>query len=180
MKMNKVLKGDLVVSQDTEVDFEEITGNLEIKSGVKLVAKKLKKVGGYLSINSNAELTAPKLETVGGDLYIYSNAALPKLKNKNDATAKQTCKAALDLSFKKKGLIKVDGILSWLISRKKVAQLIVFKVKIVGKLSVSFVVQRGDQFSHGNTIKEATESLRYKLSDRDTTRFTKWTLKNES
>jgi hypothetical protein len=80
------------------------------------------------------------------------------------------------LSFKKKGLIKVDGILSWLISRKKAMNLVVFKVQIVGKPDASFVVQRNDRFSHGETIKEATESLRYKLSDRDTSRFKSWKL----
>ena len=156
-------------------------GDLYINSSAELDAPKLETVGGYLFINSSAELDAPKLETVGGDLFINSSAELdaPKLKNKNDVTAKTTCKAALDLSFKKKGLIKIDGILSWLISKKKAAQLIVFKVKIVGKLNISFVVQRNDQFSHGNTVKEATESLRYKLSDRDTTRFKKWTLKTK-
>ena len=152
--------------------LETVGGYLYIYSNVAL--PKLETVGGYLYIHSNAAL--PKLETVGGDLSIYSNAELdaPKLVNKNDETAKTICKTALDLSFKKKGLIKVDGILSWLISKKKMAQLTVFKVKIVGKLSVSFVVQRGDQFSHGKTTKEAVESLRYKLSDRDTSRFKKW------
>ena len=170
--------GDLVVTRDMEVDFEEITGLLRIEEGVKFAANKLKKVGGYLYIYSQATLDAPKLETVGGDLSINSQATLdaPKLVNKNDKTAKATCAAALAVSFKKKGLIKVDGILSWLISKKRAAQLIVFKVRIVGKLNVSFVVQRGEIFSHGKTVKQATESLRYKLSDRDTSRFKKWTL----
>ncbi len=179
MNNKKILTGDLVVSHDTEVEFEEITGNLRVEKGVKFVANKLKKVGGGLYINSNA--TLPKLETVGGDLYISSNATLdaPKLKNKNDNTAKKTCEIALAASFKKKGLVKIDGILSWLISKKKTAQLVVFKVQIVGKLNFSFVVQRNDQFSHGKTVKEAIESLRYKLSDRDTSRFKKWTPKTK-
>jgi hypothetical protein len=137
----KKYEGNLEFTQDTKVDFEEITGHLIIRPGIKFDA--------------------------------------PKLKNKNDKTAVTTCKAALDISFKKKGLIKVDGILSWVISKRKIAELIVFKVKVVGKLEVSFVVQRADQFSHGKTVKEATESLRYKLSDRDTSRFKKWTLKTK-
>ena len=187
-------EGNLVISKDTEVDFEEITGSLRVEEDVKFVAKKLKRVGGYLSIYSNVTLPkletvggylyiysnvtldAPKLETVGGNLHINSNVTLPKLVNKNDPRAKAKCQTALALSLKKKGLIKIDGILSWPISKKKVAQLIVFKVRIVGQFKVSFVVQRGDQFSHGKTVKEATESLRHKLSDRDTSRFKKWTL----
>ena len=81
MNNKKVLIGDLIVSQNMEVDFEEITGLLRIENNVKFVASKLKRVGGDLYIYSNAELDAPKLETVGGDLYIYSNAELdaPKL-----------------------------------------------------------------------------------------------------
>jgi hypothetical protein len=158
-----------------------VGGGLYIHSNASLNALNLETVGGDLYIYSNTTLDAPNLETVGGYLSINSNATLdaPKLKNKNDKTATTTCKTALDLSFNKKGLIKVDGILSRLISRKKAADLVVFKVKIVGKVKCSFVVQRGDQFSHGDTIKQATESLRYKLSDRDTTPYKKWTLKTE-
>ena len=157
MKTNKILTDNLIVTQDMEVDYEEITGELRIESDVKFVAKKLKKVGD-LSIYSNAELDAPKLI------------------NKNDKTAKTACEAALALSFKKKGLIKIDGILSWLFSRRKIKNLVVFKVKIVGKLKFSFVVQKNQQFSHGETIEKAIESLRYKLADKDTSRFKKWSL----
>ena len=190
----KIKIGDLIVSDDMEVDFEDITGSLTIETGVKFKAKNLKKVGGDLCIHSNATLNVDKLETIGGDLYIHSNATLPKLEtiggylyiyssatlsapnliNKNDKTAKITCEKALTLSFKKNGLIKVDGILSWFISRKKIKDLIIFKIIIVGKLKISFVVQRNEQFAHGETIQKAIKSLRYKLTDRDTSKFRKW------
>jgi hypothetical protein len=185
-----------IYSQATLPKLETVGGYLSIYSQATLDAPKLETVGGYLSIYSQATLDAPKLETVGGDLSIYSQAALPKLEtvggdlyissqatldapklvNKNDTTAQATCKKALALSFKKKGLIKCDGILSWFKSKKKLGQLVVFRVQVVGKLKVSFVVQRGQQFSHGETVKKAIESLRYKLADRDTSRFKKWTL----
>ncbi len=172
--------------------LETVGGDLSIYSNAAL--PKLETVGGDLYINSNAAL--PKLETVGGDLSIYSNAALPKLEtvggylsinsdaeldapklvNKNDATAKPKCGAALALSFKKKGFLKIDGILSWFVSKRKIKNLIVFKVQIVGKLNISFVVQRNNSFSHGETVEKAIESLRYKLTDRDTERFKKWKL----
>lgn len=115
----KIHQGDLIASEDMDIDFEEITGTVIVKEGVKIKAKNLKTVGGYLYIYSQA--TLPKLETVGGDLSSYSQATLeaPKLTNKNDATARPRCEKALALSFKKKGLIQIDGILSWLISRKK-------------------------------------------------------------
>jgi hypothetical protein len=169
--------GDLSIYSNATLDapkLETVGGNLYINSNATL--PKLETVGGDLSIYSNA--TLPKLETVGGYLSIYSNATLdaPKLKNKNDVTAKKTCQTRLAVSFKKKGLVKIDGILSYLFSRKKLKDLIVFKVKIVGKLKFSFIVQREQQFSHGETVKKAIESLRYKLSDRDTNEFKKWKL----
>ena len=33
-------------------------------------------------------------------------------------------------------------------------------------------------FSHGDTIKKASHDLRYKLADRDTTKYAKWTLES--
>ena len=66
--------------------------------------------------------------------------------------------------------------MSFLISVKTIKSLKLFKVKIVGKLEVSFIIQKGEVFSHGKTIKEAKDSIKYKLSDRDTTRFKKWKL----
>jgi hypothetical protein len=156
--------------------LETVGGDVCIGSKTELTAPKLETVGGHLSIDSEAEL--PRLETVGGHLYIGSDAELtaPKLVNKSDYTAKKISKTALDLSFKKKGLIKIDGILSWLFSRKKVKDLVVYKVKTVGKPNFSFVVERNGQFSHGETVAKAVESLMYKLSDKYTSRFKKWKL----
>jgi hypothetical protein len=39
-----------------------------------------------------------------------------------------------------------------------------------------FVVQKGEIFSHGETVKQAVHDLRYKLSDRDTTKYKDWTI----
>jgi hypothetical protein len=38
------------------------------------------------------------------------------------------------------------------------------------------VVQRGNIFSHGDTAEKAIQDLRYKLADRDTTKYKKWKL----
>jgi len=86
MKTKKVLTGDLIVSKNMQVDYEEITGFLRIESGVKFKASKLKMVGGDLYIDSQA--TLPKLETVGGDLYIDSTNGLSgvNMRTLNDAS----------------------------------------------------------------------------------------------
>jgi hypothetical protein len=39
------------------------------------------------------------------------------------------------------------------------------------KKKESYVVKRGEIFSHGETVEKVVEGLRYKLSDRDTTKF---------
>jgi len=176
--------------------LETVGGYVRVDGSAKLDAPKLETVGGYVYVygsakldalttvggdvyvSGSAKLDAPKLETVGGDVYVDGSAKLdaPKLINKNDPKAAPKCAKKLELSFKKKKLIKVDGILSWLVSKRKIGLIVTMKIKIVGKLDFSFVIKKGKFFSHGKTIKEAKESLKYKLSDRDTSRFKKWKL----
>jgi hypothetical protein len=100
---------------------------------------------------------------------------------KLDKTAKLIKEPAnLDISFEtwlSRGYVVADGIHSKLISKKKRGSIEVFKVQkdfLTDK--ESYVVKRGNQFSHGDTIEKAIADLRYKLSDRDTSRFKKWEL----
>ena len=60
--------------------------------------------------------------------------------------------------------IIVDNILSEVINHRGN----VYKVKNYGEDKISYIVQDGDIYSHGATIKEARESLIYKISNRDT------------
>lgn len=109
-------------------------------------------------------------------MSVYDSAKLdaPNLKNKNDSKAKEICSKALSMSFKRKGLIQIDGILSWIISRKKKGVLTIFKIKIVGKLKTSYAVKRGDNYAHGETIEKAIDDLKYKCMGRDTSEFVSW------
>ena len=171
--------GNLEITSKNENDFKdikEVTGYVRVYGSAKLDVPKLETVGGYVYVYGSAKLDA--LTTVGGDVYVSGSAKLdaPKLINKNDPKAAPKCAKKLELSFKKKKLIKVDGILSWLVSKRKIGLIVTMKIKIVGKLDFSFVIKKGKFFSHGKTIKEAKESLKYKLSDRDTSRFKKWKL----
>jgi len=171
--------GDLRVDRSAKLDAPLLTtvgGDLYVDGSAKLDAPLLTTVGGYLRVDGSAKLDA--LTTVGGYLRVYGSAKLdaPNIKNKSDDKAKAIATKALAAAFKKRKLVKVDGILSFLISVKTIKSLKLFKVKIVGKLEVSFIIQKGEVFSHGKTIKEAKDSIKYKLSDRDTTRFKKWKL----
>ena len=80
-------------------------------------------------------------------------------------------------SFIKHGYLFADGILSRIKSKKKSGKITIYRTTKIGSINKTiFVVQKGDIFSHGETVKQASHDLRYKLSDRDTTKYAKWTL----
>ena len=68
--------------------------------------------------------------------------------------------------------IIVDNILSEIVEHKGN----VYKVKNYGSDNISYLVKDGDAYSHGKTLKEAKESLLYKLSNRDTSQYKDYTL----
>lgn len=68
--------------------------------------------------------------------------------------------------------IIADSILSRVVSKKGD----VYKVINHGSSEVSFLIKRGDVYSHGKTLKEAQESLIYKLKDQDTSAYGDYTL----
>ena len=186
-------EGNLEITEKNQNDFKElvaVTGYLRVSCDAKLEA--LTTVGGYVRVYGSAKLGAlttvgghvsvygsAKLEaltTVGGDVGVYGSAKLeaPKLENKNNTSAKEITDCALSLAFSLRGLIKIDGILAWLISEKKIGDVTVFEIKIVGKTKNSYAVKRGDTYSHGETVEKAIEDLRYKISSRDTSEFKDW------
>ena len=160
-----------------EVKLEALTtvgGSLYVSGEAKLEA--LTTVGGSLYVSGEAKLEA--LTTVGGSLYVYGEAKLeaPALTNHSSDSARAAAKRTLELSFAAHGQILIDGILSWIIGKKQIGEIVAYEVRVVGKSEVSFAVQRGEQFAHGATVEQAIRDLRYKLSDRDTSRFKSWTL----
>lgn len=68
--------------------------------------------------------------------------------------------------------IIADGILSKIIKQKGD----VYKVANHGETKVTYLIKQGDIYSHGDTLQEARESLVYKLSDRDTSKYDDYTL----
>ena len=71
----------------------------------------------------------------------------------------------------KQGYVHADGITKKLISHRKVGKIEVFEVEEFLDCKSSYVVKNGTIFSHGETIEKAIESLRYKLTDRDTSKY---------
>jgi hypothetical protein len=77
--------------------------------------------------------------------------------------------------YKRKPHIVVDGILSEVISHKGN----VFKVINHGENKQSYIVQNGDVYAHGKTLKEAKDSLIYKFEDRDLSAYEGMTMDTE-
>ena len=75
--------------------------------------------------------------------------------------------------------IVADGILSEIISKKETEECTVYRVINYNKSKESFLIQRDDMYSHGKTLKEAKDSLLYKISSRDTFKFDSYTLETE-
>jgi len=69
----------------------------------------------------------------------------------------------------KRGFIYADGILKKIKKKRKQGEIEVFECE-----NNSFVAKKGESFSHGETLKQAIEDLRYKISDRDLSDFESW------
>jgi hypothetical protein len=159
-----------IYSQASLPALETVGGYLYIYSQASLPA--LETVGGYLYINSQASL--PALETVGGHLYINSQASL-----KADALIKGKkvdIKSKVMTAFTSRGYLLSDKILSKIISKKKAGKIVLWKTLKIGTQKILYVAQKGEMFSHGETVKKAVHDLRYKLTDRDTAKYNGWTL----
>jgi hypothetical protein len=74
-----------------------------------------------------------------------------------------------------RGVVRADGIYKQLVSKKTLNGIDIFEVKeFFNSDKNSYVVRRGNTFSHGETINKAIEDLRYKLQDRDLSEFNSW------
>lgn len=116
-------------------------------------------------------------------LFNYSIASVrgfkPKTKivRKHKTTTVVETPERIERSFKewlKMGYVHADGITKKFLSKKKIGNIEVFEVEEFLDRKSSYVVKKDNIFSHGKTIKEAKDSLKYKISSRDTTPFKKW------
>jgi Leucine-rich repeat (LRR) protein len=115
-------------------------------------------VGGDLYLYNNKLTSLPDgfNPTVGGNLYLDNNnlTRLPKFTNTNYKGL---------LSWQNGKYIKIDGIFCEVISKR----MLFWKVKKYASNKEFYVVTDGNEnYSHGDTIKEAKEDLIYKISNR--------------
>jgi len=116
-------------------------------------------------------------------LLDYSSANFRGVKKNVEEKSKTSIVRELPLDKKhsfdemlSRGYVQADGITKKLISKKKIKTTTIYTVGEFLENKKSFVAQKGDLFSHGETVEKAIEGLRYKLSDRDTSKYKKWKL----
>jgi hypothetical protein len=136
-------------------------------------------VGGdlYLSNNSLTSLPEGFNPTVGGGLYLDNNSltSLPDgfnptvggslwLQNNSSKLSAKINRLPDDFVFSWQNgkYIRVDGILTEVISKRGG----VYKVKVVGKKEISYLITDGEKWAHGNTLQEAKSDLMFKVGNR--------------
>ena len=173
----KTYDGDVKITVDNQKEWEErlkgiqkITGSVAVSGSAKAEFPLLAEVGGYVDVYGSAKAEFPLLAEVGGyvDVYGSAKAEFPKHKiTHNPCPIREI--------FNKKGYLFADNILSRIINKKKFGKGIIYKTtKIGNRHKIVYVVQKGEMFSHGETIEQAIHDLRYKLSDRDTAKYKNW------
>ena len=168
---------------DTRVLFPNLTtvgGCIECSGAdTRVLFPNLKTVGGNIYCRgADTRVLFPNLTTVGG--YIECRGAdtrvlFPKLIKTEcgDFLSKQKIYSA----FRRKDFLFYDGILSRVIDTKVLKSGVkVYRLEVVGKTSISYCIESDGVYSHGETIKEARESLLYKIGERDKSEYEGWTL----
>ena len=118
-------------------------------------------VGGYLDLRETKITQLPSGLTVGGGLWLQGTKITKQML--------KDCVIKPKDNFIDWGThCKVDGVFTQVLSRKGK----ILKVKYINKEKEAYLVTDGQgKWAHGDTIKDAKESLIYKISNRDTTKY---------
>ena len=155
-----------------------VGGYLNLSSVQSLPANIVFNVGGHLNLTSVESLPENIKFNVGGHLNLTSVESLPK---NYSITLGYNRKVYSDLSFRYNNIgeneiqswengkyQKIDGIFCEVIKERKYIK----TCKRFGSDEIFYIVTDGIKYSHGKTIKEAKADLIYKISNRDTSRYT--------
>ena len=117
-------------------------------------------VGGSLDLEGTGVTALPDSLTVGGSLYLRGTGVTDTSKVKRDAPQL--------LSWRNGRYIKVDGIFSEVVSKKRN----VWVLRQIGSKVDTYMVTDGNgKYSHGETLRSAKEDLVYKISNRDKSKY---------
>ena len=169
--------GDVIAAQGASITLPVVkqTGDVRAEQGASITLPVVKQTGDVRAAQG-ASITLPVVRQTG-DVRAAQGASIsmPEIAKTPNIKLRATLREELAEEFAEEGYLSADGILSKLVSRKKIKQILAYKVKTLGLGKVQYVVQKGDIFSHGETMKQAKEDLRYKLGgDRDTTFCANW------
>ena len=179
---NPIVGGHLDLSSVTTLPQgfnPTVGGYLDLKSVTTLPQGFNPTIGRSLYLNSLVTIPQGFNPTVGGDLWLSSLITIPQgfnptvggnlnLKNSSE---KGTMPKNKVFTHNDKKYIHADGILTEVIWNRGN----VYHVKHIGWVIISYLVNDKDKWSHGKTLKEARESLIYKISNRDTSIYKDFT-----
>ena len=169
---NPTVGGDLYLGSVTSIPEgfnPTVGGDLYLRSVTSIPEGFNPTVGGGLDLGSVTSIPEGFNPTVGGGLYLRSvtrfigaNLELPYI--------------PIRYVWRNKSYIKVDGIFTKIISERGK----VMRVQRVARKEIEYLVTDGEgKWAHGATLKEAKDSLIYKITSRDTAKYQMWTLKTE-
>lgn len=126
----------------------------------------IRKQGKGLDLSSVTSIPEGFNPTVGGGLYLSSGS-------KYIGAKAEIPYIPARYLWRNKEYIKVDGIFTKIISERGN----VMRVQRIAHREVEYLVTDGDgRWAHGATLKEAKESLIYKITSRDTSKYKEWSL----
>jgi hypothetical protein len=162
-----------------EKEMERIIGDLKYTSNQDIDYSEVEEITGYLDCRgADTKASFPKLTTVGGYIDCWgadTKVSFPKLKNKYAGSAKAMLR--INTAFKRKNFLFYDGILSKVIDTKVLKGGVkVYRLVVVGKTNISYCIESDGVYSHGETIKDARDSLLYKVGERDKSVYEGWIL----
>ena len=157
------------LTEDQATGKEHIGGDLDLRSVTSIPEGFNPTVGGGLYLSSVTSIPEGFNPTVGGDLdlrrgskYIGAKVEIPYIPAR--------------YLWRNKEYIKVDGIFTKIISERGN----VMRVQRIARSEVEYLITDGDgRWAHGATLKEAKDSLIYKITSRDTTKYKNWSLDTE-
>lgn len=98
---------------------------------------------------------------------VFSNQKNIKIYDRASLKPLETPKVSFE-EWLSRGWVVADGIYRKLVSQKNIGEISVYET------DKGVVVRKGDKFSHGETVEKAIEDLRYKITNRDTSKFSQW------
>ena len=182
-----IFKGNIEITEENQKEWveklknvTEIGGYVRVDGYAKVEFPALTEIGGDVSVYGSAKAEFPALTEIGGYVIVDGSAKFPenyKQNTKKGELLKQKLSERLREKFYKRGLIFADGILTRLLSKRKIGKITFYKTRKLGSKKIVYVAKKGNVFSHGETPRQSSKDLRYKISDRDTSNYKSWNIK---